>query len=37
VNWVNVYTNPDYTVPFNFTDTNVGGYGSRFYRVVTGP
>ena len=36
VNWVNVYTNPSYTVPFSFMDTNVGSYGSRFYRVVTG-
>ena len=34
VNWVNVYTNPAYSVPFTFTDTNVSSYGSHFYRVV---
>jgi uncharacterized repeat protein (TIGR01451 family) len=34
VNWVNVFTNPAYSVPFSFTDTNVSSYGSRFYRVV---
>jgi uncharacterized repeat protein (TIGR01451 family) len=34
VNWVNVYTNPAYSDPFTFTDTNVSSYGSRFYRVV---
>jgi uncharacterized repeat protein (TIGR01451 family) len=34
VNWVNVYTNPAYSVPFTFTVTNVSSYGSHFYRVV---
>jgi uncharacterized repeat protein (TIGR01451 family) len=37
VNWVDVYTNPDYTAPFNFVDPNETNYTSRFYRVVTGP
>jgi uncharacterized repeat protein (TIGR01451 family) len=37
VNWVDVYTNPDYTAPFNFVDPNATNYTSRFYRVVTGP
>jgi uncharacterized repeat protein (TIGR01451 family) len=37
VNWVDVYTNPDYTAPFNFVDPNETNYTSRFYRVITGP
>jgi uncharacterized repeat protein (TIGR01451 family) len=37
MNWVDIYTNPDYTAPFNFVDPNATNYTSRFYRVVTGP
>jgi uncharacterized repeat protein (TIGR01451 family) len=37
VNWVDIYTNPAYTVPFTFSDTNLTGYSSRFYRVIPAP
>jgi hypothetical protein len=31
--WIPLVTNTPSTVPFNFTDTNAGGFTRRFYRV----
>jgi hypothetical protein len=35
--WVNLFTNPSATTPFQFTDTNANSFRDRFYRIQLSP
>ncbi len=35
--WTNLFVTNSPSVPFNWTDTNAGGFLKRFYRVLLGP
>jgi hypothetical protein len=36
-NWSSISTNTPASSPLNVTDTNLSGFGNRFYRVKLGP